>query len=200
MPHDPATAATPEGRLMARWLTAARRQGFLALVPPDAWHALSAVLSFTCRDGRRRFTLDQLALALAVPRLEAGRLLDELSRTQWRGQPLAVTEAGPDGEVAGAEVAPVELLLSLAGTETGPAAGPASSEAPAPAAAPDAGLRAELERAGLRPEQAGRLLSEFPADLLRRQLAWLPRRGARNPAAFLIKAVENDWGEPKEGA
>jgi len=198
MPHDPASHGTPEGRLMARWLTAARRQGFLALVPPDAWHALSAVLSFTCRDGRRRFTLDQLALALAVPRLEAARRLDELSRTQWRGQPLAAPEAGPDGEVAGVEVAPVELLLSLS-AEAVPAAGPASPEAAAPAAAPDAGLRAELERAGLRPEQAGCLLSEFPADLLRRQLAWLPRRGARNPAAFLIKAVENDWGEPKEG-
>lgn len=189
---------------MARWLTAARRQGFLAQVPPDPWHTLSAVLSFTCRDGRRRFTLDQLALALAVPRAEAARRLEELSRAPWRGQPLAVPEAGPDGEVAGAEIAPVELLVSLAVD----AEAPVGSETPPQPNLPeplglgtglDAGLGAELERAGLRPEQAARLLREFPPERLRRQLAWLPRRGARNPAALLIKAVEQDWGEPREG-
>jgi hypothetical protein len=196
MPRDFPRPDNPEGRLMARWLTAARRQGFLALVPPDSWHALSAVLSFTCRDGRRRFTLDQLALALAVPRAEAARRMEGLARTQWRGQPLAVPESGPDGEVAGAEVAPVELLLSI---DTGSAAPPPLPAAgPAPLPPPD-GLRAELEAAGLRPEQADRLLAAYPAERLRRQLGWLPRRAARNPAAFLVKAVEGDWDEPKEG-
>jgi hypothetical protein len=51
-----AARALPEGYLLARWFTAARRQGMLAAVPPEAWHTLCALLSFTGRDGRRCFS------------------------------------------------------------------------------------------------------------------------------------------------
>ena len=42
------------------------------------------------------------------------------------------------------------------------------------------------------------LLRAFPADRIRRQLNWLPARQARNPAAMLLRAVEQDWGPPRE--
>lgn len=204
MPDLAAPSASPEGRLLAHWLTAARRQGFLALVRPEDWHTLGAVLSFTCRDGRRRFTLDQLALALTVPRDEAGRRLAALARAEWRGQPLAVPATGPDGEVTGAEVAPVELLLSVRDEAADAARTPGNAGSGYDNGGGSGGsggnaLQQELERIGLHPEQARRLLELFPEARVRRQVEWLPRREARNPAAFLIKAVENDWAEPKEG-
>jgi len=199
--------ATPplhaEKHLLGRWLAQARRQGLLAAAPPEAWHTLCAVLSFTCRDGARRFTADQLALALAVSRRDADRRLADLAGAQWRGQPLAVPELSPDGEVVGAEAAPADLLVGI-GTEPTPVLAepsahpePAPSRKPSSASGSDPELARALEAVGLRPEQAERLLTHFPEERVRRQLAWLPLRAARNPAAFLMKAVANDWEAPK---
>lgn len=225
-PPSPArdTRAEPDPYLVGRWFAAARRQGFLAAVPPEAWHTLSALLSFTCRDGRRLFTTDQLALSLAVSRSEALRRLEALEATQWQGQPLASLERDAEGEVAGAELDPADLLLRVQPSPTTPAAPvplPLPALLPQPAAAegtPPAGgvlhdhplvastglaspnLAAALLAVGLTAEQAERLLADYPVERVRRQLEWLPRRGARNPAAFLMRAVEGDWAAPKEDA
>lgn len=214
MPARPADPLAAEKHLLGRWLTQARRRGLLAAVPPEAWHTLSCVLSFTCRDGERRFTPDQLALALAVPRAEAARRLEDLEKAQWQGQPLAAVLRNHAGEVTGASVSSADLLMGV--NETGVAPGrPSHADMPAnpadvsgdaaPAlAAPEPSaadaLRAELLALALLPDQAERLLTHFPAERVRRQIRWLPRRGARNPAAFLIKAVAHDWPEPKADA
>src|SRR3954452_22925569 len=96
MPHSPSFSPTPAPALTAaalgRWFTAARREGLLALLPPEVWHTLSALLSFTNRDGRRTFTVDQLAIALGQSREVALARLDQLTQTEWRGEPLAVLE------------------------------------------------------------------------------------------------------------
>lgn len=193
-----------EKHLLGRWLAQARRQGLLASVPPEAWHTLCAVLSFTCRDGGRRFTAEQLALALAVPRPEADRRLADLAGTQWRGQPLAVPQLSPESEAVGAEVAAADLLLGIGDDPVRSGSPPSAPDAgdfalgrPSPDGGADPALARELEAVGLRPEQVQRLLTHFPAERVRRQLAWLPQRGARNPAAFLMKAVANDWEAPK---
>lgn len=226
---SPSTAARdarpePDSYLVGRWFAAARRQGLLAAVPPEAWHTLSALLSFTCRDGRRLFTVDQLALSLALPRAEALRRVGELETVQWQGQPLALLVRDAADEVEGAETAPADLLLRV---QPPPSALPPASlpppvlqlpvspveVAPGVGAAPAAGVSDEyldaaatpdlttaLLAVGLTAEQAERLLTDFPVERVRRQLAWLPRRSARNPAAFLVRAVEGDWAGPKEEA
>ncbi len=190
-----------EKHLLGRWLAQARRQGLLAAVPPEAWHTLCAVLSFTCRDGERRFTPEQLALSLAVPREEAERRLLALASVQWQGQPLAEPARYPDGALGGARVGPSDLLLGVneaAEPQPAPPRRDGGPRAGAAAPRPDGALKERLLAVGLLPDQAERLLTHFPEERIARQLAWLPRRGARNPAAFLLKAVANDWPAPKE--
>src|SRR6266849_1908439 len=104
------TPPAPEYAWLGRWFAAARREGLLALLPPDAWHTLSALLSFTRRDGGRSFTLDQLATALGQSREEAGRRLEHLTQMEWKGEPLARLEHDPTGEVTGVHLAPIDCL------------------------------------------------------------------------------------------
>jgi hypothetical protein len=205
MPHSSAHSAAsqlhaPDARRLGRWFTAVRRQGFLAHLSPETWQTLSAILSFTCRDGQRLFTVDQLGVALGRSPEEALARLEELVRAEWQGEPLATPVRDPHGEIVGAVLAPIEALSG----ETAPL--PADGEPgwqPIPAISEnphDVQLAADLTAAGLRPEQIERLLRTFPHDRVRRQLAWLPARQARNPAALLIRAVEQDWGTPGEEA
>jgi hypothetical protein len=190
----------PDAYWLGRWFTTARREGLLALLLPEVWHTLSALLSFTCRDGRREFTVDQLAVALGQPRERALARLEQLTETKWRDQPLATVDRDPHGEIRGATLAPVDVL---AGKK---APLPADREPPilelptGPEAGEQDGLMPELQAVGLNPEQIEWLLKRFPRERLRRQLDWLPRRQARNPAALLIRAVEGDWGAPREAA
>src|SRR5207249_1127001 len=82
----------------------------LALLPADAWHTLSALLSFTRRDGERSFTLDQLAVALGQSREQAQQRLEQLTQIEWKGEPLVRLEHDPTGEVVGVQLAPIECL------------------------------------------------------------------------------------------
>jgi hypothetical protein len=198
----PSPAFTPEpateARWLGRWFTAARRAGLLSLLPADAWHTLAALLSFTCRDGGRSFTLEQLAIALGQSPAAAGQRLAQLTEIEWQGQPLARLEYDPAGAVVGVQLAPIECLDRIAPPhESGPTpADPGESATAGPAL----DLATDLERAGLDAEQIQSLLQRFPAERIRRQLDWLPRRQARNPAALLIRAIEQDWSAPREAA
>jgi hypothetical protein len=195
VPPPPAAAYT-----LGRWFTAARREGLLALLAPEVWHTLSALLSFTGRDGRREFTVDQLAIALGQSREQALARLDQLAQTEWRKEPLAVLERDLAGEIVGATLAPIDVLAG--------AKAPLPVEAPLPlpelAHGPDEGsspdLGGPLAAAGLNSDQIAGLLRRFPPERIRRQLDWLPQRRARNPAALLIRAIEDDWGAPREGS
>jgi len=205
MPHPASSAPAPspnpdtlsESRWLGRWFTAARRQGLLSLLPPEAWHTLSALLSFTSRDGTRRFTVDYLALALGQRREGALQRLHGLTDLQWQGQPLARLEYDPEGEITGVSLAPLEVLVRI-----DPAEGDHEPTATRKAASDPTTLvlQADLETAGLRPEQVEWVLGHFPPDRIRRQLDWLPARQARNPAALLLRAIESDWGAPREAA
>lgn len=49
---------------------------------------------------------------------------------------------------------------------------------------------------GVPREQALDLLARFSLVAIERQIAWLPHRGAKNPARFLMAAVEGDYEMP----
>src|SRR5690242_11868598 len=98
----PASTPEPPAVWLGRWFTAARREGFLALLAPAEWQTLSALLSFTCRDGQRRFSVDQLAVAMGLPREQALTRLDRLTEQRWRDGPLALLERDSAGEIVGA--------------------------------------------------------------------------------------------------
>src|SRR5688572_22478256 len=102
-------SSTPETPAfwLGRWFTAARREGLLALLTPEVWHTLSALLSFTCRDQQRVFTVDQLGVALGLSREQARTRLEQLTQIEWQGVPLATLEADRSGEIVGAVLAPI---------------------------------------------------------------------------------------------
>jgi len=58
-------------------------------------------------------------------------------------------------------------------------------------------LKNELIEVGLLPEQAQELMKSFDAVRIRRQLAWLPLRAAKNPAGYLLAAVKDDYAAPR---
>ena len=49
---------------------------------------------------------------------------------------------------------------------------------------------------GVAKEQALDLLARFDVDRVERQVAWIGRRNAKNPARFLAAAVEGDYEAP----
>lgn len=57
-------------------------------------------------------------------------------------------------------------------------------------------MRKLLIEAGLLAEQAESLLERYDLLAIRRQLAWLPYRGANNPAGFLMAAVKDNYEAP----
>lgn len=58
-------------------------------------------------------------------------------------------------------------------------------------------LHDELVRAGLLSKQAQELIKRFDALRIRRQLAWLPQRGAKNPVGYLLAAIKDDYAAPR---
>lgn len=50
---------------------------------------------------------------------------------------------------------------------------------------------------GLERGQANEILSQYPAERIRRQLDWLPSRGARLPDRYLVAAIEGDYEAPQ---
>lgn len=203
-PSPSRSAVPPEAYWLGRWFTSARREGLLALLAPEVWHTLSAILSFTSREGRRDFTLDQLAVALGQSREQARSRLETLTAIDWQGQPLATLERDREGEIAGAVLAPLEALAGARAPQPEPPSAadaapvPAASDATPASQAPKAALAAELAAVGLDPDQIDGVLTGFPQERIRRQLDWLPARQARNPAALLIRAIEQNWSAPRE--
>lgn len=57
-------------------------------------------------------------------------------------------------------------------------------------------IKNRLMEVGLLPEQAEALLVRHDLLSIRRQLAWLPYRGAKNPAGFLMAAVKDNYEAP----
>ena len=57
-------------------------------------------------------------------------------------------------------------------------------------------IRRQLIGVGLLREQAETLLERHDLLSIRRQLAWLPYRGAKNPAGFLMAAVKDNYEAP----
>ena len=82
-------------------------------------------------------------------------------------------------------------------TET--AAAPAAS-APGASLAAAVALLERLRQTGFDDFTARRLASQYPAEVIERQLAWLPlRHSTRNRLGLLRRAIEEDWPKP-EGA
>lgn len=49
---------------------------------------------------------------------------------------------------------------------------------------------------GVSDADARSLLAEFPIESIEEQIEWLPRRGARNPARFVVAAIRGGYASP----
>jgi hypothetical protein len=58
-------------------------------------------------------------------------------------------------------------------------------------------LRFRLENVGLTTEQATEVLGTYAADVIAQQLDWLPFRKAKNPAGYLLAAIDGGYQEPR---
>lgn len=58
-------------------------------------------------------------------------------------------------------------------------------------------LRVRLENVGLTTDQATEVLSTYAADVIAQQLDWLPYRKAKNPAGYLLAAIDGGYKEPR---
>ncbi|MES2464668.1 MAG: hypothetical protein V4671_29245, partial [Armatimonadota bacterium] len=56
--------------------------------------------------------------------------------------------------------------------------------------------RRRLTALGVSEAQANRLLSDHPVAEILQQLDWLGDRGARSPARFVVRAIENRFEAP----
>jgi hypothetical protein len=61
---------------------------------------------------------------------------------------------------------------------------------------PEGHLRRRVLALGMSREQARILFDRYPVDQIERQLDWLPYRRAKDPARFLIAAVEGQYEPP----
>lgn len=73
---------------------------------------------------------------------------------------------------------------------------PSSLESDAPPLSPKDELILDLVRVGVSLRKAEYLVTRFPIERIRRQLSWLPHRGARKPASLLIVAIERNYDAP----
>jgi len=58
-------------------------------------------------------------------------------------------------------------------------------------------LRTRLENVGLTTEQATEVLTTYAVDIIAQQLDWLPYRKAKNPAGYLLAAIDGGYKEPR---
>lgn len=58
-------------------------------------------------------------------------------------------------------------------------------------------LRRRLKNCGLTREQTEKLLTAYSRERIERQLEWLPFRNAKNPAAYLVVAIEKNYEQPR---
>ncbi len=59
-----------------------------------------------------------------------------------------------------------------------------------------ADTRRRLLGVGVTKDQADFLLGSYDLERIQRQLEWLPYRNAKNPAGFIVAAIEDDYEEP----
>jgi hypothetical protein len=57
-------------------------------------------------------------------------------------------------------------------------------------------VRARLRAIGITVEQCNSLLATYDLPHITRQLDWLPHRNAKNPAGFVVAAIENEYDMP----
>ena len=213
-----AVVSNREPSSSSRWFSdvrltgAFRTAGFLNSIAPEDLKNLLYLLAFTGPTGRCQPTVDQLAQTMQVSREKTSARMRKLMELQWQGSPMVtqVSEAGAE------QYLPSAQLLGVSGERSAP---PATVSVASPQTIdtldkatmlPDVtvvvdeegrqeklSLRDRLQAVGLDSDQIDHMLMSYPEERIKRQLDWLPRRRANNPASFLLAAIRDDYEKPR---
>jgi hypothetical protein len=205
---------------------ALRTSGLLRSLPPEAAAWLLFLLTFVSPNGNCSASLDSLCEAMHVSKQKTHKRMDQLRAVEWDGWPLVLETRHETGlvsfslservisyeqheppapteptRIGGIREAVIEYSRATYGRpraeverlveaqyghhELPPLADPELQE-----------LQRSLEAISITSEQALRLIGAYDRERIERQLAWLPYRDAKNPAGFLIAAIEHDYDEP----
>jgi len=214
---------TPDAQVVV--LRALRTSGLLAHLPDSETKTLFAVLTQLTANGRLDATAGQVAAALGVPEAKARSRLDRLCRTYWRGRPVAcehVAESGlrsfslsshivttRDRPATRAPADEPEPLPPAAGRDAVIAHSRSAYGRPRAEVEREIaelyGRGADIDRKspagrlvalGVPPEDARVLEAAHPPGEIADQIDWLPYRGAKNPARFVVAAIEGRYEPP----
>ncbi len=221
--RQPGGSFTPAAALH---LTASlRTSGLLGTLSPDDLKSLIFLLTFVSPEGHCQVFLSQLAEAMRVSPTKAKARMRRLCDVQWKGNPVVVYLKSATGLTAfgmNPRVVTYQQRPEVQEPEQRPYIAAPRAAVIAHSRKHYARPRAEVERmvarqmgqdldetdeerkiryrlenAGLTGEQAKELLREYDLDTIARQLDWLPFRHAKNPAGYLIAAIEGNYGEPR---
>ena len=199
-----------------------RLSGLLRCLPLDLLQVFITLLTFYEARGEVRASIEQLSEALEIHPDQIEAKLVQLAAYSFEdapllypsgervyalskrvGVPMDVTPPAPAEPVY--RRAPRELIIEMSRRKYG-----------TPRAEVEAMIEAQLAKIPPEPIPEGRegeaymalidigvsdadarsLLAEFPIESIEEQVEWLPKRGARNPARFLVAAVRGGYAAP----
>jgi hypothetical protein len=202
-----------------------RTSGLLNQLSPDDLKSLVYLLTFVSPEGHCQPFLTQIADAMRVSSAKAKARMRRLCDVRWKDEPIVIYSKSASGlsayslnprvvtyrqrneqqqpETASYVAAPREAIIEhsrkfhanpraeverLIARQMGHDIDESDDERK---------VRLRLENAGLTGEQGKELLATYPLDTIAQQLDWLPFRGAKNPAGYLIAAIEGNYSEPR---
>jgi hypothetical protein len=202
---------------------ALRTSGLLHGLEPDALKNLLYLLTFLSPEGRPQASLFHLAKAMQSSHSKVKARMQRLSQAQWQGDPVIIESQSENGYLVyclhprlieyrhAPEIKPIPTPRSnsrervIAHSRQHYARPRAEVERivaqqlgqDVSETEEERRLRFRLESNGLNTEQARSLILSYDSEVIERQLEWLPYRQAKNPAGYLVAAVEGDYDEPR---
>ncbi len=203
-----------------------RTSGLLRELSPDDLKSLIYLLTFVSPEGHCQPFLTHLAEAMRVSTAKAKARMRRLCEVRWKGEPVVIYSKSASG-LSAYSLNPRVVTYEHRHGHRHPREDTPYLTAPRAAiiehsrkhyARPRAEVeriiahqmghdvdetdeerkvRYRLENAGLTGEQAKELLAMYDLDTIAQQLDWLPFRHAKNPAGYLIAAIEGNYGEPR---
>ena len=221
--RTPSGKFTPDAQVVVT--RALRSSGLLTYLPDSEARSLLAVLTLLTANGRLNATAAQVAAALGISEAKAQSRLDRLCQLRWNEKPVAVEQVAETGlktvslspHVVAQRERPVGLRESDLPAPLPPVAGRDAVVAYSrqhygrPRAeverevAAQFGWRSDIDRTtpagrleglGVSPEDVQSLTAAFSDEEIANQLDWLPYRGAKNPARFVVAAIEGRYEPP----
>lgn len=202
---------------------ALRTSGLLNALEPDAVKSLLFLLTFLTPEGRPHASLFHLAEAMQLSHSKVQSRMQHLGQGKWKKEPIVIESKSENGYIAYSLNPRLISYRSAPEPEQMPAPRTSSRERvieysrqhyARPRAEVErvvAGqlghdeqeseaerrLRYRLENNGLNSEQARALVLSHDPEVIERQLDWLPHRQAKNPAGYLVAAIEGNYDEPR---